>query len=160
MIGIFQYFFGKRSEIQDLDFRDALLAQANVRIYRTRTHKTLEMVPLKHLKLLHSLERENSKNVLAQRIAEIEKNKEDIIINNEIKMDVLNGFLPSISSLKVVEANRLNYLAFEGNGRIAALKEVFGDSEEVFVEVEHYHFKNKKDIVRKLNRIRKVNGMI
>lgn len=157
---IFKYFFGKRSEIQDLDFRDALLAQANVRIYRTKTHKTIEMVPLKYLRCIHSLDRENARNALMQRIKEIERNKDRILKNNEIKMEFLSKFLPSISFIKVIEANSVNYLAFEGNGRIAALKEVFGDSEDIFVEVERYHFKKKKDVVRKLNRLRKLNGLI
>ena len=160
MINFFKYLFSKRSEIQDLDFRDALLAQANARIYRTRTHKTIEIVSLKYLKFIHSLERENAKSVLTQRIKILADNKENILMNNEIKMSVLNKHIPSVSFIKVIEANSMNYLAFEGNGRIAALKEVFGDSTDICVEVERYHFKNKKSIVRKLNRLRKLNGLI
>ena len=84
----------------------------------------------------------------------------DELINNEIKLKSLAEYLPSISCIKVVAANKLNYLAFEGNGRIAALKEVFGDREDILLEVEEYHFKNKKSIIRILNRLRKLNGLI
>jgi len=135
-------------------------SKETLRIYRKRTHKTVKMIPLKHLKYIHSLNRENARIVLAQRIKDLENNKKELLINNEIKMDALTKYIPSISYIKVVEANSLNYLAFEGNGRIAALREVFGDSEEILVEVEQYHFRNKKDIIRKLNRLRKLNGLI
>ncbi|MCK4881716.1 MAG: hypothetical protein KAS92_01685 [Candidatus Omnitrophica bacterium] len=46
-----------------------------------------------------------------------------------------------------------------GNSRELA-KEVFGDREDILVEIEEYHFRNKKDIIRKLNRLRKLNGLI
>lgn len=160
VINFFKYLFGKRSEILDLDYKDALLAKANVQIYSRKTHKTIEMVSLKYLKSIHSLNRENAKQVLLQRIQQIAKHRDSILKNNEITMQALNQFLPSVSSIKVVQANTLKYLAFEGNGRIAALKEVFGDQKEVFVEVEQYHFKSKKKIVRQLNRLRKLNGLI
>jgi len=81
MITFLKYLFGKRSEVHDFDFRDALLAQVNVRIYRKRTHKTVEMIPLKHLKFIHGLDRENARSVLAKRIKELENNKEDILMN-------------------------------------------------------------------------------
>lgn len=160
MINFFKYLFSKRSELSDLDFKDALLAQANVRIYRTRTSKTMEMVPLKYLKLIHSLDRENAKAVLQKRVGELNIHKKSILIDNKIKMVNLSEHLPSVSLIKVVEANSRNFLAFEGNGRIAALKEVFGDKEDVCVEVEKYHFRNKKNIIRKLNRLRKLNGLL
>ena len=51
-------------------------------------------------------------------------------------------------------------LAFEGNGRIAALKNFISDSEDIKIEVEQYHFKNKKSIIRLLNRLRKLNRFI
>jgi hypothetical protein len=127
IIKIFKYFFNKRSEIYDLDFKDALLAQANARIYRKRKHKSKKMVLLKHLKPIHGLDRENAQQVLDKRKRELEENREHILINNEIRMDVFMKYLPSISFIRVVEANSMNYLAFEGNGRIAALKEVLAN---------------------------------
>ena len=123
----FKYLFSKRSEIYDLDYRDALLAQANVRIYRKRTHKTREMVPLKHLKFIHSLERENARNVLEDRKKALEKNKDHVLVDGMITLSALYKYIPSISPIKAVKANRINYFLFEGNGRIAAVKEVFGD---------------------------------
>jgi len=160
MINIFQYLFNKRSEIYDLDFRDALLAQANVRIYRTRTHKTIKMVSLKSLKFIHNLERENALQVLDQRKMVLEQYKDKILSQGKINMDILSHYLPSVSFIKVVEANHFNFFIFEGNGRVAALKEVFGDRDDILVQVEQYHFRNKRGIVRKLNQLRKLNGLL
>lgn len=159
MINLFKYLFKKRSEIQDLDFSDALLAQANLRIYRTRTHKTKDMVPLKCLKFIHSLNRENARNVLKQRVGVLNEFKSEILVNKEIKMDKIFEYLPSISAIKVIEVNHWNYFVFEGNSRVAALKEIYGDSEEIRIEVEQYHFKSKKSIIRMLNRLRILNKL-
>lgn len=51
------------------------------------------------------------------------------------------------------------YLAFEGNGRIAAMQKVFTPSDGIEVEVEQYHFRNTRKIVRRLNRVRRLNGL-
>ena len=156
----FVYLFNKRSEINDLDFRDALLAQANVRIYRTRSHKTFDMIPLNRLQFIHKLQRENALQVLGQRIKIIKEHKDKICIDQKIKMDAINEFLPSVSMIKVIEDNFGNYLAFEGNGRIAALKDVYNDDQSIYVEVEQYHFKNKRKVLKMLNRIRRLNGLL
>lgn len=161
MIGrFFNYLLGKKSEINDLDYKDAVLAQANLRIYTRCINKTTERVPLKYLKYVHPLDRDNSKAVLGQRVEALEMHKEQILEDGVISMDKLIDVIPSISHIKVVEANGKNFIAFEGNGRIAALKEVFGDREDLLVEVQQYHFRNKRPIIRKLNQLRKLNGLI
>ena len=75
-------------------------------------------------------------------------------------LDVLARVLPSVSWIKVVEAEPGTYLAFEGNGRIEALQAVFGPDDGIAVEVEAYRFRNPRKIVRRLTRVRRLNGLI
>ena len=66
--------------------------------------------------------------------------------------ELLAKHLPSISWMKVVEHSPGGYTAFEGNGRLAAMQEVFSPADGIKVEVEQYHFRNPAKIVRRLNR--------
>jgi len=67
--------------------------------------------------------------------------------------------MPSVSWIKVVQDRPGGYLAFEGNGRIAAMQVVFTPSDGIEVEVEQYYFRNTRKIVRRLNRVRRLNGL-
>ncbi len=45
----------------------------------------------------------------------------------------------------------MNCIADEGNGRLAALQEVFSPADGITVEVEEYYFKNPSKILRRIN---------
>ena len=68
--------------------------------------------------------------------------------------------LPSVSWIKTVRESDQSYLTYEGNGRLAALHQVFGPEADLKVEVELYHFRRTKKIVRRLNRLRRLNGLL
>jgi len=130
-----------------------------VRIYRTRTHKTIELVPLRKIVYLHKLDRENALNALKKRVQVIREHQAQIVKENWITMTVLAEYLPSVSFIKVILDKKGDYLAFEGNGRIAALKEVYNDSDQIMVEVQQYHFKSDRGVLRLLHRLRRLNGL-
>ena len=56
----FDYLFSKRSELSDLELKDAVLAKTVLDIHRNRSHKELVRVSLYSLKTLHELDRENT----------------------------------------------------------------------------------------------------
>lgn len=143
-----------------MDHRDALLAEVNLIIYRKVLDKTNEMVCLKDLKYIHKLERDNALVRLQERIEVLQKHKDNILINNTISADSMTEYLPSISLIKVVKDQFGHYLIFEGNGRIAAIKDVFDNHKEIFIEVQEFHFKNKKSILKKLHYLMKINGLL
>jgi hypothetical protein len=68
--------------------------------------------------------------------------------------------MPSISWIKVVRENDDSYIAYEGNGRLIAMQNAFAPSEKILIEVEEYHFKNSKKIIRRMNRVRRLNGLL
>ncbi|MCP3956965.1 MAG: hypothetical protein GY719_03845 [bacterium] len=155
----FSYLVGKKSEISDLDAKDIMLTKVVLDIHRKRTHKELTTVPLFSIRQVHRLDRESSELATQQRVKTLEAHKQDLLVVREMTCDRLAEYLPSISWMKVVEHEPGGYIAFEGNGRLAAMQEVFSPDDGMTVEVEQYHFRNTPKIVRRLNRVRRMNSM-
>ena len=154
------YLKGKKSEIEELDIKDIVMAKAILDIHRTRTHKEIVSVPLFALHQIHLLDRENAIEATRQRAEILEAHRDELLEHGTLSCELLARFLPSVSWIKVVEEKPKSYLAFEGNGRIAAMQRVFSPEEELTVEVELYRFRRPKKIVRRLNRVRRLNGLL
>lgn len=155
----FNYFLGKRSEVSDLELKDAVLAKTVLDIHRKRTHKAIASVPLYALYQVHELDRENTQEAIAARAAVLQGNRETILAAGGLTQETLNAFLPSVSAIKVVQESPDRYIAYEGNGRLAAMQRVFTQEDGITVEVEQYFFRNTAKIIRRLNRIRSLNGL-
>ena len=156
----FSYLLGKRSEAADLDVKDILLTKAVLDVHRKRTHKSLVSVPLFSIHKVHRLDRENSMLATRQRVKTLTAHKQELLAARVMTCDLLARYLPSVSWMKVVEHQPGAYIAFEGNGRLAAMQEVFSPADEMQVEVEQYHFRNTPKIVRRLDRVRRANGLL
>ena len=154
------YLVEKKSEVKDLEAKDALLAKVVLDIHRKRTHSDFKLVPLFDLKQIHAIDRENAISSTQNRIEQLESNKNTLLKQQSLTGTVLSEYLPSISAIKVIKEKENSYIAFEGNGRLVALQTVFDPSDEIQVEVEEYHFKNQVKIVRRMNRVRKMNKLI
>lgn len=86
--------------------------------------------------------------------------KEELIQQNNLTQGILNQYLPSVSGIKVVKESDQSYIAYEGNGRLVALQKVFEPADNLSIEVEEYYFKDYKKILRRINRVRKLNKLI
>ncbi len=155
----FSYLLGKKSEVSELDVKDIMLTKAVLDIHRKRTHKSRVSVPLFSIQKVHRLDRENSMLATRQRVKTLQEHKQELLEAREMTCELLAKYLPSISWMKVVEHRPGSYIAFEGNGRLAAMQEVFSPHDDMRIEVEQYHFRNTAKIVRRLNRVRKLNGL-
>lgn len=154
------YLFGKRSEVSDLEVKDAVLAKTVLDIHRKRTHKEIVSVPLYALQQVHELDRDNTQDAIAKRVENLTPHKEAILEAGGLTQETLNEYLPSVSAIKVVQENENSYIAYEGNGRLAAMQRVFSKADGITVEVEQYHFRNPGKMIRRLNRVRRLNGLI
>lgn len=153
------YLFSKKSEFTDLSAKDALLAKVILDIHRKRTHSEFVFVPLSSLKPIHAIDRENALLTTAKRAKKVREVKEKLLVKHQITRDVLAEYLPSISSIKVVQESEKSVIAYEGNGRLVALQSVFEPADGILVEVEQYYFRNPKKILRRMNRVRRLNGL-
>ena len=152
------YLFGKKSELADLSAKDAVLAKVILDIHRKRTRSEFVLVPLSSLKPIHAIDRENALLTTAKRLEKLREVKGKLLAKRKITREVLAEYLPSISSIKVVKESADSMIAYEGNGRLAALQSVFEPADDIMVEVEEYYFRNPKKIVRRMKRVRRLNG--
>jgi len=155
----FSYLLGKSTEIQDLDVKDIMLTKVILDIHRKRTGKRFIFVPLFSVKPIHVLDRENAVAATRQRARALRGKKNVLVSEGKVDRAVLADVLPSVSWIKVVREKDDSCIAFEGNGRLAAMKEVFSPEDGIMLEVEEYIFRNPEKIIRRMNRVRKMNGL-
>jgi hypothetical protein len=153
-----KYLLGKTSELGDLDTKDVLLTKTVLDIHRKRTHSKFVLVPLFSLKQIHAIDRDNALQATEKRAAILQEVKSDLIQKKNITRDVLSEHLPSVSGIKVVKQSNASYISYEGNGRLVAMQKVFSPTDGIHVEVEEYYFKNQKKLIRRMQRVRKLNG--
>ena len=132
---LLSYLAGKKSEVQELDLKDIILAKTILDVHRKRTHKEMITVPLFSIQQIHILDRENARQATKLRLKTLRACKDELLKSGKITCDELARFMPSVSWIKVVQDQTGAYLAFEGNGRIAALQAVFSPSDGLEIEV-------------------------
>jgi hypothetical protein len=153
------YLLEKKSEIRDLDKKDALLAKTVLDIHRKRTHSDFVIVPLFSIKQIHAIDRDNAITNTEKRINALQNGKDFLLQKKEITRAVLAEYLPSVSWIKVVRESDDCFISYEGNGRLVALQKVFTPADGISLEVEEYYFKDSHRILRDMNRVRKLNGL-
>ncbi len=143
-----------------MDERDLLLAKLVVEIHRKRLHSQFVFVPLFSIYQIHPINRSSSLDKTQNRIKALQAKKTQLIKAQRISNDDLAMHLPSVSSIKAVQENRNSYLAYEGNGRLVALRTVFSPDDNIFIEIEEYCFENASNIIQKMNKLRQLHGLI
>lgn len=118
------------------------------------------LVPLHSIQAIHRLDRETAVQAVAERTATLQTHRSKLVADRKITCERLAELMPSVSWIKTVQSAADEYLSFEGNGRLAAMKNVFKPADEMMVEVEVYRFKNPRPILAKLNRVRRMNDLM
>jgi hypothetical protein len=154
------YLLGKSDEVQDLDLKDMLMAKVILDIHRTRTSKEFVFLPLGHLNPIHKLDRPTAIRATVARVEALEPHQDRLLAAGRLTCADLAEVLPSVSWIKTVRENDESYLTYEGNGRLAALHQVFGPDADLEIEVELYRCRRSKKVVRRLNRLRRLNGLL
>lgn len=153
------YLFNKKTELNDIGFKDFSLGKLVVYIHSKRTFSEQIWVPLFNLKPLHAIDRENAIKATNDRVSILKNEKVALINKQRISKKTLNDYLPSVSGIKVVQESESSYISFEGNGRVVALQQAFKESDSLFLEVECYSFKNQQKILKRVNRVHRLNGL-
>ena len=152
------YLLGKRSELAALDHKDAYMAKVVMDIHRKRTGKRLARVPLAQLQPIHRIDRENALRATRERADALRANRDALLTTKLLDSEALQAIIPSVSQIKVVQDGG-RWLAFEGNGRLYAMREVFAPEDGMQVEVEEYLFDDPRSLQRRLRRVRKLNRL-
>ena len=152
------YLLGKRSEVAQLDYKDAYMGKVVLDIHRKRRDKRVTRVPLAKLEPIHRIDRENALAATRQRADALRAHRDALLATKVLDGDALQAIIPSVSQIKVVRDGE-RWLAFEGNGRLYAMREVFVPEDGMQVEVEEYLFDDDRSIRRRLNRVRRLNRL-
>lgn len=153
-----RYLLGKRSEVAQLDYKDAYMAKVVLDIHRKRRDKRIVLVPLAKLEPIHRIDRENALAATRARAEALRAHRDALLATRTLDGAALQAIIPSVSAIKVV-ADGDRWLAFEGNGRLYAMREVFADDDDMQVEVEEYLFDDDRSLRRRLNRVRRLNRL-
>ncbi len=153
-----QYLLSKRSEVAQMDYKDAYMAKVILDIHRKRCDKRIARVPLAQLEPIHRIDRENALRATYERVESLRAHREALLTTKLLDGDTLQTVIPSVSQIKVVHDGD-RWLAFEGNGRLYAMREVFSAEDGMQVEVEEYLFDDARSIRRRLHRVRKLNRL-
>ena len=153
------YIFSKRKELKDLDKKDIFLAKFMVDVGRNTKSTEFQMISLDKIEKIHVIDRGNALTKLNERIEILNKYKNEIIKEKQINREFLGKYLPSISWIKVLKTKNDKYIAFEGNGRLEAFKEVFDKDSDIIIEVEVYTFRSYNKMLRRAERVRQYNGI-
>ncbi|WP_408952827.1 hypothetical protein [Lysobacter sp. Hz 25] len=152
------YLMGKRSEVAALDYKDAYMAKVVMDIHRLRSGKAQAMVPLRALQPIHRIDRESALQATHARAQALRGRREELLARGQLDLATLNEIIPSVSQIKVVRDGE-RWLAFEGNGRLYAMREALGEDSGLTVEVEEYRFDRPHKILRRLRRVRRLNTL-
>jgi hypothetical protein len=152
------YLSSKRSEVAALEYKDAYMAKVVLDIHRLRSGKAQALVPLRALRPIHGIDRESARQATDERARALAARREEILARGRLDRAALERIIPSVSQIKVV-ADGERWLAFEGNGRLYAMREAFGADSGLLVEVEEYRFDRPRKIQRRLHRIQRLNGL-
>lgn len=153
-----RYLLGKRSEVAQMDHKDAYMAKVILDIHRKRRDKRIVRVPLATLEPIHRIDRETALAATRTRAEALHAHRDTLLATKLLDADALQAIIPSVSAIKVVQDGE-RWLAFEGNGRLYAMREVFSADDGMQVEVEEYLFDDDRSIRRRLNRVRRLNRL-
>ncbi len=157
---VLKYLIKKVVEIKDMETKDVLLGKVVIDIHNKKVKSEFVLVPLYELKQIHAIDRDNAIKSTEERVKTLQQHRIELVNKKKVTREVLAEYMPSISWIKVVKVNRKSYIAFEGNGRLVAMQKVFSPDDEILVEIEQYTVQQPKKILRRMNRVRKLNGFV
>ncbi len=157
---LWNWIWGKRNEVKDLDHRDVFMGHIVLEILQTSTKNEFQLIPLYNLLPIHPVNnRESTIQATKERAQKVEHYKAKILEKKKMTKEDLAEVLPSATFIRAIEDKDGTYATFEGNGRIAALKSVFRPQDEIEIEVDVYYPKKIKRSQKKLKKLRKMYNL-
>lgn len=156
---LWQWFWSKRSEIAQMDYRDALMAQLVLEILQTSIKHEFRYVPLFNCKPIHPTDnRENTFQATQARVDVIQARKEELLQTRLLSKEIIAELMPSATYIRGIPYQEDHCFTIEGNGRVAALKQVFSPEDRIEIELDLYYPKKLERSQKKILKLRKMHG--
>jgi len=154
---LWNWIWGKRHEAKDLDHRDVFMGHIVLEILQTSKKNAFVSIPLFQLKPIHPTNnRATTVKATRERAEKIKAYKADLLNVKMISKERLAELMPSATYIRAIKDADESYATFEGNGRVAALKEVFTPEDDIQIEVDVYYPKKLKRSQKKIKKLRKM----
>ena len=160
LIGFLRYLREKRYELRHLDANDLRMYFMVTSLYWHTERTECRLIPLDNVKSLHPIMRSAAIALLEDRVKSLTIHCRAILETGRVDRVLQDACMPSVSPINVVAENPSHYIAFEGNGRLEAIRRVVTGIPGVLVEVVVYHPTNHESCVRRLRHIRTRYGMV
>lgn len=159
LVRLYNYLFHKRSEILSLDEKDIFMAKIVMDIQLGKASTRFISAPIRDLIAIHPVDnRETTVKSIKDRARILRAHRETIIGGGMISNEALKQYIPSISPIMVVSDGE-KYYTFEGNGRVAAIREAYPDAPDLRVEVELYELNDSEGILRDIHTLRTMHHL-
>lgn len=157
---LWRWLWAKRSEAAQLDYRDAYMAQLVLEILQMNTGREFVYAPLYNLRPIHPTDnRENTIQAVKKRAETVKSIANEWKRQKTISKELMAEVLPSATFIRAIEDGEGGYYTFEGNGRVAALLQVFKPEDAIEIELDLYHPMFEKQARKKIRRLRKMHKM-
>ena len=154
----FDYYWGKIKELKELDGSVPYAVTLRALIMQTTFKRVITPVPLRELHLIHEITHQESQQKLLDRIDALQKMKAPdgkFILTTEL----MSEHLPSKNLLRAIISHDGEYVVFDGNGRLVAIREAFSHRvDDLMVEVEVFH-SNSRLMQKVLEKLRNYRGV-
>jgi hypothetical protein len=128
------YLYSQRDPRHLIEDRFMLLRTAWAIMTRRSRFDTI-CAPLQSIRFLHPLEHTAAIAKARKRADRLASQRAEIFAQRCVSSEFLARYLPSITPIRVVRLRDGSFVAYEGNGRLVALREVCGDH-DINVEVQ------------------------
>lgn len=135
-----KYLTQKISEIKHLDASNLYAMQLRVLLVIANSGKVVKEIPLSKLRAIHPIDRGASMEKTFARASNIKKYVDENGLPKVFNTDIQEETIKSRLLMRAVETDNGDYIVFDGNGRLFALREYFNNHNlaEMPIEVELY----------------------
>lgn len=123
-----------------------------VLLHYRRSHSV--SVPLYNVAVLHKISHKRARRTLERRTALLRERRNALLEQRVLDDASLDGVLSSLSAIMVVRESETSFIAIEGNGRLLALRGVFGPDDAIMIEVKLCDFRRPAHVLGLVRRTR------
>lgn len=131
----FKYWLDKIRELPHYNISNVYASVLRISIFLAVKKTEVKSILLSKLLPIHVISH-GTAVIKTQQRAEALRN--GVKENEFLSLEIQNRLIPSKNPMRVVPYGQDRYVVFDGNGRLWAMKEAFGESSERVIEVEHF----------------------
>jgi len=157
---VWNWLFAKRSELFQMNHKDALMAHIVVDIMQNSKKHGFKYCKLHSLDPIHPVDnRKNTIRATQERVNKLKPYRNKLLKRRKLSKEDLSKYLPSATYARAIPTSEGRHFTFEGNGRIAALKQIFTPQDNIEIELDVYYPRHGRKVRRNIKKLRAMHGM-